>query len=122
MYDDQKYGLRQTLAWKIIPDQNDNAVAEVIGRMRFFKDVKILNIRGMTISTAYSSTDTFQILNDDTAMGDLGVGGADITTFEDMTISAGTLLAATSSLEVQCGTADAIGSTTIMIQYQEMFV
>lgn len=118
-YDDDKYGQTQTLI-RHIP-ANNNSGNEVQARIRFFKNVKLLNVRCIPVSTAYDATDTFNILNDATAIGAVNAGAATGTYADIETMSTGTLINATSSLEIQQGTAAAAGSCHMMISYQEMF-
>jgi hypothetical protein len=118
-YDDPKYGLKQTLI-RDVP-YNNNSAAEVQTRIQFFTNVKLLNVRAIPRSTGFDATDTIDVLNDDTAVGQIG-GLAGTTTFGDIeTMSTGTLINATSSLEIQQSTAAAAGCFTLMVQYQEMF-
>jgi len=118
-YDNDKYGQAQTLI-RHIP-ANNNSGSEVQLRIQFFKNVKLLNVRCIPVSTAYDATDTFSVFNDDTAIGDVNAGAATGTYADIETMSTGTLINATSSLEFQQATAAAAGACHMMISYQEMF-
>ena len=118
-YDDERYGMAQTMIIHI--PANNNSAAEVQARIQFFKNVKLLNVRCIPVSTVYNATDTFDVYNDDLAIGQVNAGAA-VNTFADIeTMSTGTLINATSSLEIQQSTAAAAGFCHMMIQYQEQF-
>jgi hypothetical protein len=118
-YDNPKYGAKQTLIRNV--PYNNNSAAEVQARIQFFKNVKLLNVRCIPVSTGFDATDTIDVYNDDGAIGQIG-GLAGTTTFGDIeTMTTNTLINATSSLEIQQSTAAAAGVFTLMVQYQEMF-
>lgn len=120
-YDDDKFGMAQTLIMHIPKLAND--AAEVIARIQFFTNVKIVEVRNITVSTAYSVTNTIQIYNDDTHIGEMAAGTAlaDVNDAGLTAASTGILVNATSSLEFQQSTAAAIGQCHLMVHYQEMF-
>ena len=122
MYDNDKYGLKQT-AILFIPTSTNDAL-EVVARLQFFKNVKVLNARLIPVATAYAATDTFDIYNDDVEIGQVNAGAA-TGTFADLTdlaaLTTATLLNATSSLVVINCTAAGTGSCHLLISYQEMF-
>lgn len=122
MYDDDKYGLSQTMIVLIPKLAND--AAEVIARINFFTKVKILEVRTITVSTAYTVTNTIHIFNDDTDIGEVyaGTAVADVNDAGLTAASTGCIVASTSSLEFQQATAAAIGQCHLMVQYQELFV
>ena len=118
-YDDQKYGFEKTMI--LFMPANANGAAEVIARIQFFKNVKLLNVRCIPVSTVYDATDTIDLYNDDVEIGQINAGAA-VNTYADIeTMSTATLVNATSSLEFQQTTAAAAGFCHMMIQYQEMF-
>lgn len=120
-YDDDRYGLAQTTI--ILIPKLANSAAEVIARINFFTKVKILEVRNIAVSTAYSVTNTIHIFNDDTDIGEMAAGTAigDVNDAGLTAASTGCIIASTSSLEFQQATAAAIGQCHLMIQYQEMF-
>ena len=121
MYDDDKYGLEQTAVLYIPKKTND--AAEVIARLQFFTKVKILEVRNIVVATAFTATNTIQIYNDDTHIGEMVAGetDGDVNDAGITATSTGRELASTSSLEFQQSTAAAIGQCHIMVKYQEMF-
>lgn len=121
MYDDDKYGLAQTTIIYIPKLTND--AAEVIARINFFTKVRILEVRTITVSTAYTATNTIHIFNDDTDIGEVyaGTAVADVNDAGLTLASTGCIIASTSSLEFQQATAAAIGQCHLMVQYQELF-
>jgi hypothetical protein len=94
---------------------------EVIQRIQFFTNVKLLNIKAHAVGTGFSTTNTLNIYNDDAHIGEV-VCVEDTGTFAELTgLTTGDLINQTSSLEIQQGTAASVGNMHLMVQYQEVF-
>lgn len=118
-YDDDMYGAKKTLI-SYIPYMTESA-NEVLLRLQFFTNVKLLNIKCQPVGTAFTTTNTLNVYNDDAHIGEVVCPEA-VTTSSDLSgLTTGAEINATSSLEIQQGTAASIGNMHLLVQYQEVF-
>jgi hypothetical protein len=120
MYDDDKYGLKQTTIMRL-PAPTTNDADEVVARINFFTKTKILEARAIVVGTAYDeATATLEIYLDDGSIGNIILTTETVGTVIDASL-ADTDVASTSSIEIQQTHATATGICDLMLQYQEMF-
>jgi hypothetical protein len=118
-YDDSMYGDEQMVV-SYIPYMTESA-NEVLLRLQFFTNVKLLNIKCQPVGTAFTTTNTLNVYNDDAHIGEVVCPEA-VTTSSDISgLSTLTEINSTSSLEIQQGTAASIGNMHLLISYQEVF-
>lgn len=120
-YDDDRFGLEQTAIIHLPPptDTDDN---EVILRLQWFNNIKLLEARASIVATAYDrATSTLQLYLDDGSIGAIVLTTETVGTIVDASLT-DTTISSTSSLEVQINDE---GTTTgvcdLILQYQEMF-
>ena len=119
MYDDDKYGMKQTAV--IHMPASTNAANEVVLRLKFFAKAKVLEARALIVATAYDETDcAFNIYKDAGSIGAIAVSDGTVSTVIDASL-ADTIFDTTNTLEVQQASATSTGVCDLMIQYQEMF-
>jgi hypothetical protein len=120
MYDDAKYGLKQTAVIHM-PAPTTNDADEVVLRLQFFTKTKILECRAMIVGTAYAEeTATYEIYKDDGSIGNIILTTESVGTTVDASL-ADTTFESTNSLEIQQTHATATGLCDLQISYQEAF-
>lgn len=119
MYDDDKYGLEQTMTLHL--PVTTNAASEVVARFNFFKKAIVLEARAIIVSTAFDEGDcALNIYLDDGSIGAIAVTTATVGQVVDASL-ADTVVVTTSSIEVQQVSATSTGVCDLFIQYQEKF-
>ena len=120
MYDNAKYGVAQTLMFPV-PTPTTVDANEVIARIQWFNNIKLLEARALIVGTAYDdATCTLQLYLDDGSIGAIVISTATVGQILDASLT-DTDINSTSSLEIQLGHLTATGVCDIMLQYQEMF-
>lgn len=120
MYDDDKFGLEQTVGLYL--PVTANAANEVVARFNFFKKAIVLEARAIIVSTAFDEGDcALNIYLDDGSIGAIAVTTATVGQVVDASLT-DTVVAATSSIEIQQASATSTGVCDLFLQYQEKFV
>ena len=122
-YDDDNYGMEQTLHLFLDDDRaaGANAAAEQVARINFFNRVKVLQCRAIVCGTAFDEADcSFTLLVDTTSFGSVDVSTATVAQVVDSDTYS-QVIECTEGLVIQQASATSTGLCDFLVLYQQLF-